>query len=124
MTFIVTIQVRSLYILVTVRFFLEIYFYLFLQYAYPLFLPEISVKVELLAFENGFFEFRLCPANNNTVTQQCLDEYLLPIKEGYMAGNPLRFYPKSAGDYRLTVAIPPNMVCERCVIQWRYHTGE
>lgn len=89
-----------------------------------LFLPEISVKVELLAFENGFFEFRLCPANNNTVTQQCLDEYLLPIKEGYMAGNPLRFYPKSAGDFRLTVAIPPNMVCERCVIQWRYHTGE
>ena len=76
-----------------------------------------------MAFEGGFFEFRVCPANSQPVTQACLDEYLLPIQEGYVNGTPFRFYPKSAGDYRLTVAVPPNLSCNRCVLQWRYHTG-
>ncbi|KAL4216325.1 hypothetical protein ACF0H5_024052 [Mactra antiquata] len=90
---------------------------------YPAGIKEIPIKVELLAYEKGFFEFRICPANNNTVTQECLDENLLPIKEGYMAGTPMRFYPKAAGDHRLTIAINPNLTCERCVLQWRYHTA-
>ncbi|KAH3882761.1 uncharacterized protein LOC127878063 [Dreissena polymorpha] len=90
---------------------------------YPAGIKEINVKVELLAFEKGFFEFRLCPVNNGTLTQQCLDEHLLPIKEGYMAGTPMRFYPDAAGDFRLTVAVPPDMTCDLCVIQWRYRTA-
>ncbi|XP_045183890.2 uncharacterized protein LOC123542238 [Mercenaria mercenaria] len=90
---------------------------------YPAGIKEMPVKVELLAFEKGFFEFRICSADNNEVTQECLDENILPIKEGYLAGTPLRFFPKGAGDFRLTVAIPPNMTCDRCVLQWRYHTA-
>lgn len=90
---------------------------------YPAGIKEMSVKIELLAFEKGFFEFRICSADNNTVTQECLDENILPIKEGYLAGTPLRFFPQGAGDFRLTVAIPPNLTCDRCVLQWRYHTA-
>ncbi|XP_060596752.1 uncharacterized protein LOC132750734 [Ruditapes philippinarum] len=84
---------------------------------------EMPVKVELLAFEKGFFEFRLCNADIYNITQECLDENILPIKEGYLAGTPLQFFPKGAGDFRLTVAVPPNLTCNRCVLQWRYHTA-
>jgi hypothetical protein len=42
----------------------------------------MPVKVELLAFEKGFFEFRLCNADIYNITQECLDENILPIKEG------------------------------------------
>lgn len=90
---------------------------------YPAGIKEMSVKIELLAFEKGFFEFRLCSLNNYTLTQECLDENILPIKEGYLLGTPLRYYPKDARDFRLTIAIPPDLTCDHCVLQWRYHTA-
>ena len=92
------------------------------------FISEIVVKIELITFpeedKEGFFEFRICAANDTTVTQKCLDDTQLPIKEGYMAGTPLRFRPGKAGDFHLTVALPPDLVCDRCVLQWRYRSGK
>ena len=84
---------------------------------------EMVVKVELITYEKGYFEFKICKANKKAVTQKCLDDTQLPIKEGFMEGTPLRYYPKSAGDFHLTVALPPKLSCRRCVLQWRYRTG-
>ncbi|KAK3595469.1 hypothetical protein CHS0354_003458 [Potamilus streckersoni] len=35
----------------------------------------------------------------------------------------MRFHPTENGVYNLTIAIPPGFSCERCVLQWRYYTG-
>ncbi|KAL3885416.1 hypothetical protein ACJMK2_025479 [Sinanodonta woodiana] len=90
---------------------------------YPAETQDIHVKVDLTGYLQGYFEFRICAANKNPVTQECLNRNLLPIKEGFTNGSPMRFYPTENGVYNLTIAIPPGFTCERCVLQWRYYTG-
>ena len=43
----------------------------------------IEVGVELTANHQGFFEFRLCPLNNQTTpeTDECFDQNLLELAE-------------------------------------------
>lgn len=43
---------------------------------------EITIDVEVTANHLGWFEFRLCPNNvpDAEITQDCLDQYVLPLK--------------------------------------------
>ena len=82
---------------------------------------HINIAIEVETNKNGYFEFRLCPeiSDKNPVTQECLDRYPLDI-----LGHGKRFYPPSAGMMYLQVAIPTGVMCERCVLQWKWHTGK
>ncbi|XP_052691192.1 uncharacterized protein LOC128169067 [Crassostrea angulata] len=83
----------------------------------------MRATVHVTASHKGYFEFRLCPHDepNITVTQECLDRNLLsdPITKG------TKFFvdDKSVGIYQLELQLPEGVVCNACVLQWRYRTG-
>lgn len=83
----------------------------------------MRATVHVTASHKGYFEFRLCPHDdpNVTVTQECLDRNLLsdPITKG------TKFFvdDKSVGIYQLDLQLPEGVVCNACVLQWRYRTG-
>lgn len=71
----------------------------------------------------GFFEFKLCPHNDikTPVTQECLDRYVLEI-----VGSPgvTRYEPGSRnGKHHIKLALPAEVTCEQCVLQWHYKAG-
>ncbi|GAB6033081.1 hypothetical protein CHUAL_012695 [Chamberlinius hualienensis] len=84
----------------------------------------IEAVVELTANHQGYFEFRVCPANNNgvEVTQECLDQNHLSLSDG--SGN--KYYlPAGSGNgmFSVQLQLPPNLHCSRCVFQWIYTSG-
>ncbi|XP_076082519.1 uncharacterized protein LOC143053610 [Mytilus galloprovincialis] len=93
---------------------------------YPANTKTVTVTVLLTVNHLGYFEFRLCPHNDQTVpvTQRCLDKHLLSIEEGSIKHRKMRFYPKEelGPTYNLSLEIPLGMICIQCVLQWRYHT--
>lgn len=84
----------------------------------------IPVKVVLTAYHKGYYEFKICPHNNPTmpVTQRCLDEHPLEIKEGNRRYR-TRYYPRNSGAQWLNLVLPRGLECSQCVLQWRYKTG-
>lgn len=77
----------------------------------------IDVTVILTAYHIGFWEFKICPdpTNNN---QDCFEQYLVELEEGGT-----QYYPKGSGRYEMRYRLPEDLVCEHCVLQWRYTTG-
>ncbi|GLH14587.1 Uncharacterized protein GBIM_18950 [Gryllus bimaculatus] len=110
----------------------------------------VPVRVELTANHRGYFEFRLCARDRPQpeATQACLDAHLLrraPAPGGPAAaarrvaaasasGSALedegeeragRFFPEAGANrvFEMRYLLPPGVVCERCVLQWRYVAG-
>jgi len=83
----------------------------------------IDVQVEITASHLGYFEFRLCPQNNPLVpaTQECLDQYLLPLADGSGYRHPVPNFNK--GMHNIRLRLPQNLTCRQCVLQWHYNTG-
>ncbi|KAH8359862.1 hypothetical protein KR093_009247, partial [Drosophila rubida] len=86
----------------------------------------MTIRVELTASHMGYFEFRLCPKPN--AKQSCLDENLLQI----ISGSPslrsptdldTRFYPRNGSRIYEIKAKLPEILCNQCVLQWRYIAG-
>lgn len=79
----------------------------------------ITLKVELTANHNGYFEFRLCDEPSET-TQDCLNKNVLKL-----AGrNGTKFYPKDGNKiYEMKYHLPEDLECAHCVLQWRYLAG-
>ena len=91
---------------------------------------EMKTTIQITSYHKGYFEFRICPHNDirRPVAQECLDEYLMVIKEGTPESSYTRYYPdnpKVTGmdKYHLTLLIPRGIQCEQCVLQWTYNTG-
>ncbi|XP_017846141.1 uncharacterized protein LOC108602518 isoform X2 [Drosophila busckii] len=87
---------------------------------------EMTIRVELTASHMGYFEFRLCPTPSGK--QACLDEHVLPIMSGSPSqpgANDLdtRFYPRNGSRIYEMKARLPDMLCNQCVLQWRYVAG-
>jgi hypothetical protein len=83
---------------------------------------NISVKVQITATHRGYFEFRLCPVNSphQSATQACLDRHILRQTNGQT-----KFYePGSVGSYTVDLVLPQGLVCNQCVLQWKWNTGE
>jgi len=82
----------------------------------------MDVIVDITANHLGYFEFRLCPHNDVTTpaTQECFDEYLLPLADG--SGTRLPIY---ADMYltKLQLQLPAGVTCSQCILQWKYNTG-
>ncbi|KAL4714860.1 hypothetical protein ACJJTC_012532 [Scirpophaga incertulas] len=78
----------------------------------------ISVVVDLTTSHRGSWQFKLCPDPHNN-DQECFDQYPLELEEG---GNV--YYPKKGSvKYMLNYRLPSGLVCEHCVLQWRYTAG-
>ncbi|XP_047032400.1 uncharacterized protein LOC124639190 [Helicoverpa zea] len=78
----------------------------------------ITTNVYISAYHMGFWEFRICldPYDN---TQECFDQILLELEDGGT-----KYYPKEgSGTYEVNYRIPSNIVCEHCVLQWKYTAG-
>ncbi len=77
------------------------------------------------ANHGGYFEFRLCNLDSNPdsdATPECLDHRLLTIVDT----DSTKF--RNVGNYgskaiNIRVQLPPNIVCQYCVFQWKYTTG-
>ncbi|XP_014780426.1 uncharacterized protein LOC106876405 [Octopus bimaculoides] len=85
---------------------------------------NIKVAVHLTANHLGWFEFRICPTNNpeTEVTQACLDQHLLYSSDGLNS----RFRVTKGKNnvfFNFTIKLPFGLVCEQCVFQWKYRTG-
>ncbi|CAG9129586.1 unnamed protein product [Plutella xylostella] len=82
--------------------------------------PGASLRavVDLTASHKGYWEFRLCPdplANQ----QDCFDKYLLQLEHGGT-----KYYPtEGSTKYAVTYKLPEGLICEHCVLQWKYTAG-
>jgi len=84
----------------------------------------IDIEVELTAYHQGYFEFRLCPHNtvDYPAQQDCLDQHLLRREGGGVRYLPLP--PEQVGDrYWVHYRLPQGVTCGLCVLQWRYWAG-
>ncbi|CAG2245934.1 unnamed protein product [Mytilus edulis] len=84
---------------------------------------DIEVEIQLTANHLGSFVFKICPNNDITtqVSQECLDQNVLEL-----AGQPgvTRYEPGSViGLHYVKLALPADMTCEQCVLQWHYTAG-
>ncbi|XP_052082259.1 uncharacterized protein LOC127719925 [Mytilus californianus] len=84
---------------------------------------DIEVEIQLTANHLGSFVFKICPNNDITtqVSQECLDQNVLEL-----AGQPgeTRYEPGSVvGSHYVKLALPADMTCEQCVLQWHYTAG-
>ncbi|XP_062587524.1 uncharacterized protein LOC134249165 [Saccostrea cucullata] len=91
---------------------------------------EMKTTIQITSYHMGYFEFRICPHNDirRPVSQQCLDEHLMIIKEGTPESEYTRYYPDNPIEtgkdkYHLTLLLPRGIRCEQCVLQWTYNTG-
>jgi len=80
----------------------------------------IDIEIELTAYHQGFFEFRLCPLNtmSRPTSQACLDKHIMQQEYG---GE--KFYPPTPdqnGRFWLRYRLPSDTTCQNCVLQWRY----
>lgn len=87
---------------------------------------EMTIRVELTASHMGYFEFRLCPKPN--AKQSCLDENVLEILSGSPSQRSptdldTRFYPRNGSRIYEIKAQLPEILCNQCVLQWRYVAG-
>lgn len=84
---------------------------------------DMEIGVELTANHRGYFEFRLCPLNQQKTpeTDECFDRHLLTRSDGQGA----RFHPEPGTGTvsRVRYKLPANLECSRCVLQWRYVAG-
>ncbi|GAB1605791.1 uncharacterized protein LOC115222289 [Argonauta hians] len=85
---------------------------------------NIQVAVQLTANHLGWFEFRICPIEDpdTEVTQQCLDRHILYGADGLTSRFPVA-KGKSSMFFNFTVRLPVGVICEQCVFQWKYRTG-
>ncbi|KAJ8715291.1 hypothetical protein PYW08_005272 [Mythimna loreyi] len=78
----------------------------------------ITFNVYISAYHKGFWEFRIC-TNPYDNTQECFDRILLESEDGET-----KYYPKrGSGTYEVKYRIPSNVVCDHCVLQWKYTAG-
>ncbi|WAR31601.1 hypothetical protein MAR_034143 [Mya arenaria] len=90
---------------------------------YPAGLRQIDVRFEFTTYHKGYVTFHLCPNNEMTLTQACFDAHPLQIVEG-SSDDPYKFYPpKDPKLHEVKVILPPDVVCDRCVLQWIYKAG-
>ncbi|XP_045185095.2 uncharacterized protein LOC123543096 [Mercenaria mercenaria] len=87
----------------------------------------LNTKVDITAYHRGWFEFRLCPlaTPNTKVTQECLNQTLLKVENSNTSRIILDDVKVGSGVevYNINLQLPPTITCERCVLQWKYNTG-
>ncbi|XP_045183781.2 uncharacterized protein LOC123542162 [Mercenaria mercenaria] len=88
----------------------------------------METKVQLTAYHKGWFEFRLCPlaTPDTKVTQECLNQTLLKVAGSNISRvilEDIKVGSTGSGIYTFNLQLPSSITCERCVLQWKYNTG-
>ncbi|CAH2093234.1 unnamed protein product [Euphydryas editha] len=76
-----------------------------------------EATVEITAFHLGYWYFKICPDVTSN-DQACFDQYPLELEKGGT-----KYYPSSSGEYKVNYRLPKDLVCDHCVLQWRYVAG-
>ncbi|XP_055634927.1 uncharacterized protein LOC129774897 [Toxorhynchites rutilus septentrionalis] len=81
---------------------------------------EIQVDVRITQNHLGYFEFNLCDLSRGSETAECFERTPLLDCEGRR-----HWYLNSTLNqvYKVCLKLPEDVVCEHCVIQWTYVTG-
>ncbi|EDO33422.1 predicted protein, partial [Nematostella vectensis] len=80
---------------------------------------EITVEVTVTANHLGWFEFRVGDIGTPPITEEKLS-YVLTQKDGskrWKLTNP------KTGKYKITLQLPSDLTCKRCVLRWWWNTG-
>jgi hypothetical protein len=79
------------------------------------------VTVETKSDMFGYFEFRICPYNDDqSVTKECLNKNILEIGDtGYT-----RYKVWYQGYHVIPLQLPADLKCDKCLLQFHYHTGK
>ncbi|XP_059470900.1 uncharacterized protein LOC132193939 [Neocloeon triangulifer] len=82
---------------------------------------EMLATFEITANHRGWIQFSLCKLN--TTNQLENDACFVPLK--LSGSTETKYYlPNSdVGQTTVRLQLPPNVICQRCVLQWHYHTG-
>lgn len=77
----------------------------------------IDVSVRLTASHLGHFEFHLCPlkTTKELETDECFEQYPLPLADGSGYKFPIKVYRKT--DYDISLILPNDVTCQQCVIR-------
>jgi hypothetical protein len=85
----------------------------------------VDLTVEITANHKGYFQFKICeaPTDPDTeVTQECLDNNPLATTDGSSKSYYLP-YDSKPGLFEVSVQLPSDLTCSRCVLQWTYTAG-
>jgi hypothetical protein len=80
----------------------------------------ISVTAKITANHRGYFYFKICNLDNERESEACFERNKVLISGGS------ENYPlpsTESRDYSLSIQLPPNLVCNHCVLQWTYVAG-
>ncbi|XP_063386647.1 uncharacterized protein LOC134672626 [Cydia fagiglandana] len=78
----------------------------------------IATTTHLTASHMGYWEFKLCPDPTDN-SQACFDKHLLVSEDGESQYTPNR----GSGIYEVNYKLPSGLICDHCVLQWRYVAG-
>lgn len=78
----------------------------------------IDLTVNMNKNSLGWMEFRIHPYNKD-IAQEDLNSYLLEIG----GTRTTRYRVHRSGYHVIPVKLPENLECDRCLLQWKYHTG-
>lgn len=77
-----------------------------------------TATVEITAYHKGYWYFNICP-NPQDSHQECFDEFPVELEEGGTL-----YYPnQGSAKYTVNYRLPAGLVCDHCVLQWRYIAG-
>ncbi|CAB3371645.1 Hypothetical predicted protein [Cloeon dipterum] len=81
----------------------------------------LTATVDITANHGGWIQFAICKLN--TTNQLETEECFVPLK--LKDSNETKFMLSSTDNIDTTVQLqlPPHLVCQRCVLQWHYHTA-
>lgn len=85
----------------------------------------VTIRVELTASHNGYFEFSICP-DYKKPTQECLNKNRLKLAKHQEDAEHLgyKYFPREGNKvYEMKYKVPKR-TCEHCVLQWRYIAGK
>ncbi|XP_041982319.1 uncharacterized protein LOC121735538 [Aricia agestis] len=76
-----------------------------------------STTVEITAHHKGYWIFKICP-DPYSIDQDCFDANPIELEEGGT-----QYYPPNGGKFNVNYRLPSNLICDHCVLQWRYVAG-
>ncbi|XP_023944733.1 uncharacterized protein LOC112050657 [Bicyclus anynana] len=76
-----------------------------------------TAEVEITVHHKGYWYFKICP-DPHSKDQACFDKYPVYLEKGGKY-----FFPPTQGLFKVKYRLPQGLVCDHCVLQWRYVAG-
>lgn len=90
---------------------------------FSIYKQDIPITVQLTYGQNGFFDFKLCAEDDATshLDPNCYNRNIVTI-----SGHGEKYFITEMAPkyYNLTLQLPVNIKCNKCVLRWRYRTGK